>query len=98
MTNVLYIDKLYEMSVGLRWFVKSKFVYIFVHQRKYNICYMFLSDTKLELTYYVHCILQAAKKSKQNDAMHFTAGAVPVPVALESEFTGELPAEVFSKV
>lgn len=52
---------------------------------------------KLELTY-LHCILQAAKKSKQNDAMHFTAGAVPVPVALESEFTGELPAEVFSKV
>lgn len=46
----------------------------------------------------LHCILQAAKKSKQNDAMHFTAGAVPVPVALESEFTGELPAEVFSKV
>ncbi|XP_034324831.2 chromodomain-helicase-DNA-binding protein 1 isoform X1 [Magallana gigas] len=40
---------------------------------------------------------KAAKKSKQNDAMHFTAGAVPVPVALESEFTGELPAEVFSK-
>lgn len=41
---------------------------------------------------------QAAKKTKQNDAMHFTAGAVPVPVALESEYSGELPPEVFSKV
>ncbi|XP_022330657.2 chromodomain-helicase-DNA-binding protein 1-like isoform X3 [Crassostrea virginica] len=40
---------------------------------------------------------KAAKKTKQNDAMHFTAGAVPVPVALESEYSGELPPEVFSK-
>ncbi|XP_062610883.1 chromodomain-helicase-DNA-binding protein 1-like isoform X1 [Saccostrea cucullata] len=40
---------------------------------------------------------KASKKGKKSDAMHFTAGAVPVPVALETEFSGELPSEVFSK-
>ncbi|XP_048736383.2 chromodomain-helicase-DNA-binding protein 1-like isoform X3 [Ostrea edulis] len=40
---------------------------------------------------------KASKKAKKNDAMHFTAGAVPVPVALETKFSGELPSDVFAK-
>lgn len=95
--NVFYIDKLYEMLVGLRWFVKLKFVYIFVYQRKYNICYMFLSDIKFELIY-LYCILQVVKKFKQNDVMYFIVGAVFVLVVLEFEFIGELLVEVFLKV
>lgn len=89
--NVFYIDKLYEMLVGLRWFVKLKFVYIFVYQRKYNICYMFLSDL-------LYCILQVVKKFKQNDVMYFIVGVVFVLVVLEFEFIGELLVEVFLKV
>ncbi|KAK3096752.1 hypothetical protein FSP39_002924 [Pinctada imbricata] len=40
---------------------------------------------------------KGSKKRAADGAMHFTAGAGPVPVASEIDFDGELPKEVFVK-